>query len=572
MGETILTLTVNSLTNPPTTTPSSSFALSTYYYNTSTPTDVLNTLATPLTITATPVTLSSVSLTSSSVIVAAAAAFTITVQTRNALPALSSFSIAFPTTSFSSSATPTLLSVSIGGVTAGGSCTMSSTGTLSFNFTGCMTNGVARLTNIVVVINNMINPYSTKPTSPLTVETYFNSRLMESLSTGGILTLTTPTSLLAFSAVPASPTVNAATTYTFTFSFRQTHYSLDRLLLTLPTGLSLISGFSCTTNASAVTTSCSQNQQNSQLLVITLTSSGSIPSTLAVSVVGLQNNWYVQTLTVSVQTTTNDNTTYLVEQATTTVTFTAAALAASYTPANTLILLAPSSLTLTLTSPFALSPSSPALLRIVIVPPAELTLHTTGCTLSLSGSVCTPTAANLTLTQLTSFSNTVSVTFSANASYFSTTGAFSLTLSYNGSVVAVNTALTVSSFCINPCKSCTSASQCLSCLPTPYTSLNYLYAGNNSCVSACPSTFFLPANGTTCNACNASACLNCVGSASTCTSCANPAFLMNTSCLLTCPNTYYGNNNLCVPCVNQCFNCTNSTYCLTCQTGYSLNP
>jgi proprotein convertase subtilisin/kexin type 5 len=27
-----------------------------------------------------------------------------------------------------------------------------------------------------------------------------------------------------------------------------------------------------------------------------------------------------------------------------------------------------------------------------------------------------------------------------------------------------------------------------------------------------------------------------------------------------------------VPCVNQCYNCTNSTYCLSCITGYSLNP
>lgn len=42
--------------------------------------------------------------------------------------------------------------------------------------------------------------------------------------------------------------------------------------------------------------------------------------------------------------------------------------------------------------------------------------------------------------------------------------------------------------------------------------------------------------------------------------------------MLVCPNTYYGDGTSCLVCLNQCYNCTNATYCLSCSSGYSLNP
>ena len=36
--------------------------------------------------------------------------------------------------------------------------------------------------------------------------------------------------------------------------------------------------------------------------------------------------------------------------------------------------------------------------------------------------------------------------------------------------------------------------------------------------------------------------------------------------------SFFGNNTLCVVCINQCNNCTSATYCLSCITSFSLNP
>jgi hypothetical protein len=75
---------MNNVLNPSTTTPTSSFSLKTYYYNTSTPTDVMTTGAT---FAATPVNLTTGSVTPSSLIVAASTSYAITFQNTNPLPA-----------------------------------------------------------------------------------------------------------------------------------------------------------------------------------------------------------------------------------------------------------------------------------------------------------------------------------------------------------------------------------------------------------------------------------------------------------------------------------------------------
>jgi hypothetical protein len=79
-----ISITMNNVINPTTTSPTSTYTLTTYYYNTSTPTDVLSSGAL---FTATAVSLASGTVTPTSLVVAASTTYTITFQNTFALPA-----------------------------------------------------------------------------------------------------------------------------------------------------------------------------------------------------------------------------------------------------------------------------------------------------------------------------------------------------------------------------------------------------------------------------------------------------------------------------------------------------
>ena len=137
-------ITINNILNPTTTTPTSTFALATYYYNTSTPTDILSS---SVTFTATPAILSSGSVSSSSLTVAANSTYTITFQNRNLLPSTSYIRLSFPLTSFVSSSSASLSSFKIGGVSITG-CVMSVVSTMSFRFNNCILTNINALATI----------------------------------------------------------------------------------------------------------------------------------------------------------------------------------------------------------------------------------------------------------------------------------------------------------------------------------------------------------------------------------------------------------------------------------------
>jgi hypothetical protein len=382
--------------------------------------------------------------------------------------------------------------------------------------------------------------------------------------------MTTPAALTFASLTPTDTTANAVTSYVLAVTFSQTHHSGDKIILTVPTTIGLNSGFTCSTTSSGLTVSCFK--QSAQDLAITISSTGSYTS-ISVTVTNFQNNWYASSSNFAIKTTTNDTSaTYYVEQGTASVTMTPAALGATYVPTNSLTLLNSSTLSLRITSPFTISAPNPTLLAIAITVPTDFTPSAT-CTGSLTGSSCSLSGTVYTITGLNLFTNTINVTFTATAGYFTTTAAFTSVLSYSGNQVATDSTLTVSPFCTAPCKGCTTtATQCTSCLPTPYTSNNYLFSVNNTCLSVCPNGYYLPSGTFTCQPCDSAICLTCSSTATGCTSCSSPRFLHNSSCLLSCPNTYYGSNTSCLPCTNQCYNCSSATVCLTCVPGYNLNP
>jgi hypothetical protein len=110
-----------------------------------------------------------------------------------------------------------------------------------------------------------------------------------------------------------------------------------------------------------------------------------------------------------------------------------------YTANNQLVLLSSSLLNIMLTNTFTVNAPDPTLLKIAITLPTELTLTNSICTTSISATCTSNINSNqIVLTQLTGFTNTINITFSANAGFFSTSSPFNIYLTYNNSAVSNN--------------------------------------------------------------------------------------------------------------------------------------
>ena len=89
--------------------------------------------------------------------------------------------------------------------------------------------------------------------------------------------------------------------------------------------------------------------------------------------------------------------------------------------------------------------------------------------------------------------------------------------------------------CDSSCQACNgpAPSDCTVCLPT-----NLRIPGQNNCYTKCPGKYVAYSN----------------------------------LCLLSCPNGFFNNSGTCESCISPCVNCTNPTYCLSCNEGYKLYP
>lgn len=143
---------------------------------------------------------------------------------------------------------------------------------------------------------------------------------------------------------------------------------------------------------------------------------------------------------------------------------------------------------------------------------------------------------------------------------------------YSGSDYLVNsyignTLLVWKPNCTFPCRTCSPANQssCLACyIDKNITLLNYL--SNQQCRSSCLSTEILQVN--TCLPCGNN-CLECSVTPDNCTACNTTSlnsYFFNYSCLQAneCPTFYFaGQNYQCLPCPEPCLTC-NATSCITC--------
>ena len=348
--------------------------------------------------------------------------------------------------------------------------------------------------------------------------------------------------------------------------------------------MAIMGTYQCTSLTPALTVFCSKNDAELLIYVRLFLPQNTTIAQLNFSISGLQSAWYAQAASIVVQTTDDQpDGLYFVEQAELDIESTPATLSVTATSDDGIILLGQSTVQLAIQAPFVLNrtPDSSKVTLQVIAPSDHLTPLASTCAVSLAGTACSLSGQTFTVSGLNSFSNSLTLTFSASTGYFAVVSSnFTATLSYDGVTVAFSSSGRLHTFCANPCKQCqTTASKCLSCLPTPYAPLNNtLFPSNQTCLQNCPITYYQAQDSAVnnlyiCLACNSSACYSCVETANKCTGCSAPTFLHQSACLQECPSTYYGDpaSNSCKTCKSPCLTCNSLLLCSSCLTGYLLD-
>ena len=256
---------------------------------------------------------------------------------------------------------------------------------------------------------------------------------------------------------------------------------------------------SCTPLSGVAAIDCSgSNSTHLSILLVAVPA----PS-ISFSVASLQN-YQVSGSQVDLQMTAYNSNNFATEQTpVSSLSFTPTTLAATTNNDDQIALSEPSNVTLTITAPFALdSALNPSLTSLKIALPSDiLPLSNTSCSsgslsCSLSGTNFTLLAPGLSISGLAVVLSNVLLNFATGPS-----SSFALQYTYNSGVVgALSSGVTVSGFCSSPCQRCNiTASACLSCLPSP-NPLTLHFSPNSSCLSSCPSGYFLSAS--TCEVCS----------------------------------------------------------------------
>ena len=95
--------------------------------------------------------------------------------------------------------------------------------------------------------------------------------------------------------------------------------------------------------------------------------------------------------------------------------------------------------------------------------------------------------------------------------------------------------------CVSPCLTCTSATQCSSCLPSPNPAF-YFQSATNSCVEKCESNQ-LASPSSLCVDCEFP-CKSCAAQPETCLACESGLYLYGKDCVASCPYHFYQDNTV----------------------------
>ncbi|XP_038025774.1 proprotein convertase subtilisin/kexin type 5 isoform X1 [Anas platyrhynchos] len=122
--------------------------------------------------------------------------------------------------------------------------------------------------------------------------------------------------------------------------------------------------------------------------------------------------------------------------------------------------------------------------------------------------------------------------------------------------------------CNRTCQTCSSSAACLTCRN------GLILSHNGHCVAPgyCSHTEYYDQKTQTCKLCHKK-CFRCSGPTEhQCLGCANNRYLLNTTCVETCPDGYYADSDegWCSPCHSACATCNgkHSSQCLSCKPGW----
>jgi hypothetical protein len=438
------------------------------------------------------------------------------------------------------------------------------------NITGCFSADYATL-SMTITLSGIINPPSLEPTSSFAIRTYGPLGIINVVTSGLTVTMTSASTSTAFTITPQVFTVHATSTYSLSFSFFTPHSVNDYILLNIPASMQISASPSCAPTSGIGVVGCSVFNSTTARMVMSLTPSATIAFTFS-----SLRNYDISSTPISFQCYVYSSTGYLMEiTPTSSASYTADTITTfSVASNNQIVLNSASNITITLSAPFGISSTfTAALTSLLFIIPAEFTL--------IANSSCTSTVGtSCSLISSTSFQVvapgvslvSISVTFLniLLPSLSGSSSSFSIQYLYNSKQIAtVNTGVVVNPYCSSPCQQCTTSPIiCASCLPAPNL-LILLYPPTSSCVSSCPPGYFT--NGTFCSACIAP-CANCT-TATLCLTCNNSTiyYALNSSCISGCPTGYYNSSGNCTLCVAPCLTCTTATSCLSCLTNFLYN-
>lgn len=225
-GNTTIAVNFQNVTNPNQAITTSSFQIYTYYD--SGMDSLVDRVTTGITLTTVPnpILTATASVTPSSFVTYALTSYTISFTLSDSIPAFGYITINFPPTI--TFGTVALVNASF--VTT--FCSLSASNNVA-TLSNCFPSGMSNL-NLSIQLSGIYNPPSKQPTSSFSLFTYGPNGQVNNITSGVIVTMTTPATSTAFSVSPLSPVVHSFVQYNIGFTFAVPHQIGDYFIFNIP--------------------------------------------------------------------------------------------------------------------------------------------------------------------------------------------------------------------------------------------------------------------------------------------------------------------------------------------------
>jgi hypothetical protein len=587
------TMSVSGVTNPPSTTTTAGFTVTTFYNSSSSAQVDSGTIpgvtATPGTIDYTKIAVLSSSLVTSDTTVTYYLSFVV----QNHIPIGGFIIIYFPITivfdlAVANSNCQIMVNSSAATTTP---CLATLGATYVFNFTNPFPSSAATTsTNITLAILNAgTNPPTTQPISPFSIETYYSdgSSIANVYNASSYNKINTPSNLSSFQISKASNKNGDSTSFTVALTQTATLEAGAVIRVTFPSTLlpsSLTSTCSITYQGISTTVPCGITGNTFKIYSIASSIAGG--TSFSITFTNIRNALSASPINGFSATTKTATDLYYYSSGSSlnsisnTIPSQFTSLSYLYTPQQL-----NSSMSLQLTFQLSQYSLMPGYLQISI--DSYFTVTSLSCIsfIDFAGN-CSSISTN-TIKVTGNFNDSVmglTVTGFSSPNSVPSTTTYSVLNTFDSSGYKIDESSNNISFsiaCTLPCMTCSSSnsSSCLSCYSnTQVTASIYYYSPTNYCYTLCPATTYNNNVTLICSPCDSN-CYTCSGVYTFCTKCkVNSTYpylsITNTSqtCVTLCGSGMYADLTLdpatCVSCKSPCATCTAVTTCQSCLSGF----